>query len=149
MTGNSPGPNQHEDNEDSIYMDTSKPLGDACREDGTLKDASEIQWRNSPTSPTEHNRAVIEELFPDDTSELELERRPPSSGPEPDEAPKKNLKVRYTTGSSYGTLTETHRLASERIRVVVDRSSTRILTQTSRCKSPHWQHLKKKEKRNW
>jgi len=39
-------------------MDTSKPVGDACRVDGTLKDASEMEW---PDSPTEQNRALIED----------------------------------------------------------------------------------------
>jgi hypothetical protein len=68
-------------------MDTSKPVGDACREDGTLKDASEMEW---PNSPTEYNHAVIKDMFHDNASELE---RPPSSGSEPDEAPKQ--KVRY------------------------------------------------------
>ena len=29
--------------------DFTKPVGDACREDGTLKDASELEWPDSPT----------------------------------------------------------------------------------------------------
>ena len=29
----------------------SKPDSDACREDGTLKDASEMEWPNSPSEP--------------------------------------------------------------------------------------------------
>jgi hypothetical protein len=29
--------------------DMTKPVGDACREDGTLKDADELEWPNSPT----------------------------------------------------------------------------------------------------
>jgi hypothetical protein len=37
-----------------IYLqDESMPVGDACREDGTLKEASEIMWLNSPS---EENR---------------------------------------------------------------------------------------------
>jgi hypothetical protein len=67
-------------------MDNSKPVGDACREDGTLKDASELDW---PDSPTEYNRAIIEDHFPDNGSELE---RPPSSGSELDEAPKTKVR---------------------------------------------------------
>ena len=33
----------------SYFKDPSKPDGDACREDGTLKDASEMEWPNSPS----------------------------------------------------------------------------------------------------
>src|SRR5271168_893754 len=51
--------NQHHD-EDIYVMDPSNPVGDACRNDGTLKDASEMDW---PNSPTEYNRALIEEQF--------------------------------------------------------------------------------------
>jgi hypothetical protein len=29
--------------------DTSRPVGDACRDDGTLKDASEMEWLNLPS----------------------------------------------------------------------------------------------------
>jgi hypothetical protein len=29
--------------------DSSKPDGEACNEDGTLKDAEEMEWPNSPT----------------------------------------------------------------------------------------------------
>ena len=42
--------------ENTYLMDMSKPEGDACREDGTLKDASEMEW---PNSPTEYNKALI------------------------------------------------------------------------------------------
>ena len=35
----------------TYFKDTSKPDGDACREDGTLKDASELEWPNSPSDP--------------------------------------------------------------------------------------------------
>ena len=28
----------------------TKPVGDACRDDGTLKDASEMVWADSPTA---------------------------------------------------------------------------------------------------
>jgi hypothetical protein len=31
--------------------DVTKPVGDACRDDGTLKDADEMVWPNSPTEP--------------------------------------------------------------------------------------------------
>jgi hypothetical protein len=35
--------------ERKIYREATKPVGDACREDGTLKDADEMVWPNSPT----------------------------------------------------------------------------------------------------
>ena len=35
----------------SYLRDMTKPIGDACRDDGTLKDASELFWPNSPTDP--------------------------------------------------------------------------------------------------
>ena len=35
----------------TYFKDTSKPDGDACREDGTLKDASEMDWADSPSEP--------------------------------------------------------------------------------------------------
>ena len=35
----------------TYFKDASKPDGDACREDGTLKDASELEWPNSPSDP--------------------------------------------------------------------------------------------------
>jgi hypothetical protein len=73
-------------------MDTSKPVGDACREDGTLKDASEMEWPESPTQLA-YNQALIEDQFHEDVtatgSELEW---PASTGSEADEAPK--VKVR-------------------------------------------------------
>jgi hypothetical protein len=73
-------------------MDTSKPAGDACREDGTLKDAREMVWPNSPTGI---NPALIEDLsqhgvHSSNGSDLEP---PNSSESEPHEAPK--AKVRY------------------------------------------------------
>ena len=32
-----------------IQKDTSKPDGEACRADGTLKDADEMEWPNLPS----------------------------------------------------------------------------------------------------
>lgn len=49
----------------------SKPVGDACRKDGTLKDASEIEWFNSPT---EYNRSLLEDSY------LEFPSSPSKSG---------------------------------------------------------------------
>lgn len=41
----------------TYLRDTTKPVGDACREDGTLKDADEMVWPNSPTElePPQNN----------------------------------------------------------------------------------------------
>ena len=33
----------------TYLRDATKPIGDACRDDGTLKDADEMVWPNSPT----------------------------------------------------------------------------------------------------
>lgn len=33
-----------------VFKDTTKPDGDACRPDGTLKDASEMEWLDSPSA---------------------------------------------------------------------------------------------------
>jgi hypothetical protein len=57
-------------------MDTSKPVGDACREDGTLKEASEMEW---PDSPTGYNSALLsqyEDQFENKGSELEFPSSP-------------------------------------------------------------------------
>jgi hypothetical protein len=72
-------------------MDKSKPVGDACRVDGTLKDASEMDW---PDSPTDYNRALIKDQFRDNRNDLE--QLPLSSGSDDSEAPK--AKVRYLAG---------------------------------------------------
>ena len=51
-------------------MDTSKPVGDACREDGTLKDAGEMEW---PDSPTGYNQSLLSQRSPFDDNGSELE----------------------------------------------------------------------------
>ena len=71
-------------------MDMSKPVGDACRPDGTLKDASEIHWADSPT---DHNHALIEEQFNNNGFEDQPTLPVAESDSESDEAPK--VKVRY------------------------------------------------------
>lgn len=43
-------------------MDMSKPVGDACCEDGTLKDASEMEW---PDSPTGNNHSLLTGQYED------------------------------------------------------------------------------------
>jgi len=37
--------------ENTYTMDQTKPVGEACNEDGTLKDASELDWPDSPIQP--------------------------------------------------------------------------------------------------
>ena len=45
--------------------DTSKPDGEACNPDGTLKDAEQIKWLNSPSDsppPFEnHNKHALDD----------------------------------------------------------------------------------------
>ena len=65
--------NEHEN---TYLMDTSKPVGDACREDGTLKEASEMEW---PDSPTGYNSALLsqyEDQFKNRGSRLEFPSSP-------------------------------------------------------------------------
>jgi hypothetical protein len=38
------------DKKKTYMRDTTKPVGDACRDDGTLKDANEMDWPDSPTA---------------------------------------------------------------------------------------------------
>jgi hypothetical protein len=44
----------------TYLKDASKPDGDACREDGTLKDASEMEWPNSPSQTNFENPADLD-----------------------------------------------------------------------------------------
>jgi hypothetical protein len=47
-----------EENGKTYFRDATKPVGDACRDDGTLKKASELDWPDSPTTiqpPQEDN----------------------------------------------------------------------------------------------
>ena len=118
--------NQDQD-ENTYIMDISKPVGDACREDGTLKDAKEMDW---PNSPTEHNRAIIEEMFPEDTSGLE---RPPSSRLESDDEVLLKKKVRYKAKLfSLDTYRIIHYLSSKRLGTT-DRFKLLLQTLMSRC----------------
>jgi hypothetical protein len=68
-----------------IYKDYSKPDGEACRDDGTLKDASELEWPNSPSDSNPYN------LNPGEENVI-LKRKPlgdeDDSGYENDELPK-------------------------------------------------------------
>ena len=86
-------------------MDKSKPEGDACHEDGTLKDASELDW---PDSPTEYNHAIIKDQFRNNGSECTPTDEPDSNNsdsesmPKPQttkKAPKKHLQQKLDTSS--------------------------------------------------
>ena len=41
--------NREPEDEATYLKDASKPDGEACRDDGTLKDAHEIEWLHSPS----------------------------------------------------------------------------------------------------
>ena len=66
-------------------MDKSKPEGDACRKDGTLKDASELDW---PDSPTEYNHVIIEDQFRNNGSECTPTDEPDSNNSDSESMPK-------------------------------------------------------------
>ena len=92
-------------NKNTYVMDKSKPEGDACREDSTLKDASELDW---PDSPTEYNRAIIEDQFRNNRSERTPTDEPDSNNsdsesmPKPQttkKPPKKHLRQKLDTSS--------------------------------------------------
>ena len=55
---------------DTLYLkDTSKPEGEACNLDGTLKDASQIEWVNSPSDVVPPSFKNHDEHTLDDKSE--------------------------------------------------------------------------------
>ncbi len=60
------------------FQEPSMPVGEACREDGTLKDASEMTWLNSPS---DENRRLEsnEKRSPTGSSELEWPDSPSES----------------------------------------------------------------------
>lgn len=55
------------DSDTRVQQDTTKPIGEACNADGTLKHASEIDWLNSPSDeipPPFSKRVRSEDLDP-------------------------------------------------------------------------------------
>ena len=52
---------ENDSDSEQIYKYYSKPDGDACRDDGTLKDMSEMEWPNSPSDLNLHNFNMGEE----------------------------------------------------------------------------------------
>lgn len=71
---------QGEGSRTRVAKDQTKPDGDACRADGTLKDASEMQWPNSPSDSTREQRegspANLKRRLPIDDAESDDEKRP-------------------------------------------------------------------------
>ena len=112
----------------NAYMDKSKPVGDACREDGTLKDASEMDWPELPTE-LEHNLnlTLIEDQFPNNESE----EWPTLTESKSDEAPKAKVRLYTSVGSFLWDLLR-HILTSER---TVNRSLIPSLMAQSQCQN--------------
>ena len=52
---------KNDSDSEQIYKDYSKPDGDACQDDGTLKDTSEMEWPNSPSDLNPHDFNLGEE----------------------------------------------------------------------------------------
>ena len=70
---------ENDSNSEQIYKDYSKPDGDACRDDGTLKDASEMEWPNSPSDSNPHDfnlgeeNVILKRKSPDNEDDLGYE----------------------------------------------------------------------------
>jgi hypothetical protein len=63
--------------ESTYNTDTTKPDGDACREDGTLKDVCEMEWVHSPSDEYNHSLATQHEgCSSEKRSELEYRDSP-------------------------------------------------------------------------
>jgi len=80
------------------------PVGDACREDGTLKEASEMVWLNSPSDENsrlepnkKRSRSLSSELeYPDSPSEsanIRSKRKHDESGWDSEEDKSRRAKV--------------------------------------------------------
>ena len=65
-----------------ILKDRNMPDGDACRPDGTLKDASEMEWPDSPSEV----QANLPETSDDDHSVLNLKRSLPRDDSDEEES---------------------------------------------------------------
>ena len=70
------------DHTEQIYKDRNMPDGDACRADGTLKDASEMEWPNSPSEA----RANLPETGADEYFFLNLKRNLPDDDSDEEES---------------------------------------------------------------
>jgi hypothetical protein len=81
-------------NGEQIYKDCSKPDGEACRDDGTLKDASELEWPDSPSDSNPHN------LNPGELEEdLILKRKSPGDEDESNYGNDEHPKVKVSCNS--------------------------------------------------
>ena len=69
-----------ESSDTRVAKDHMLPEGDACRADGTLKDASEIEWVHSPSDltreQTEEPSVDLKRKLPVDSAESDDERLP-------------------------------------------------------------------------
>ncbi len=63
--------------QETYLIDKSQPNGDACRDDGTLKDASKMEW---PHSPTDYNHPLHSLHEASDHPHLEWPGSPSESG---------------------------------------------------------------------
>ena len=48
-----------------VLKDVAKPNGEACNTDGTLKDAQDIEWQNSPSELTPPPCLVMKQVLDD------------------------------------------------------------------------------------
>jgi hypothetical protein len=70
---------QNTDERGKTYMrDMTKPVGDACREDGTLKDADELVWPDSPTESVAPRNGFARWDEPAPHPEGDFDRRSPT-----------------------------------------------------------------------
>ena len=73
---------------DTHFKDASKPDGDACRDDGTLKDADEMEW---PNSPSEQQSFVLPEKRKREWYDYHDDE------PYSDESPKAKVRYKFQT----------------------------------------------------
>ena len=64
----------------NYFKDFSKLDGDACREDGTLKDASEMEWLNSPSETNFRDDSNLDDDSRREASENSISYQPLSKG---------------------------------------------------------------------
>ena len=64
----------------NYFKDFSKPDGDTCHEDGTLKDASEMEWPNSPSESNFRDDSNLNDDSHCEASEDSISYQPLSKG---------------------------------------------------------------------
>jgi hypothetical protein len=62
-----------------FLKDASKPEGDACNPDGTLKDADKMEWLNSPSdeapAPFENHREHVLPVLEEEPDDVHVTKR--------------------------------------------------------------------------